>query len=152
MNEPRRSIVSILDDLGIDARQVSAVMIGLPETDSPDFGAVEAYETVTGPGDLPPTLRAQLGIVVAPLDYMPRANAEQLLSRLRDVHCDKVLLVDGASGWSPDALRSLGYLEVKRPSDGARCYMFDPDTFNQPREWNNSSDWANPENFQKYRW
>jgi hypothetical protein len=152
MNEPLPSIVSILDDLRIDARQISAVTIGLPETDTPDFGTVDAYETLSGPGDLPRPLRAQLGIVVTPLEYMPRSKAEQLLSRLRDVHCEKVLLLDTESGWSPDILRSLGYLEVKRPSARGRCYMFDPDIFNQPREWNNSTDWANPENFRRYRW
>lgn len=152
MNESQRSIVSILDDLQIDARQVTAVTIGLPETDAPDFSAVDAYEIVSGPGDLPHTLRAQLGIVVTPLDYMPRTTAEQLLSRLRDVHCEKVLLVDPGSGWSPDVLRSLGYLEVNRLSDTRRCYLFDPDLFNQPRDWNSPADWANPENFQKFRW
>jgi hypothetical protein len=152
MNESWSSILSILDNLGINARNVSVMTIGLPETELPDFAGVDAYETVSGPSDLPRPLRAQLGIVVTPLDYMPRTSAEQLLSRLRDVHCEKVLLVDTRPGWSPDVLRSLGYLEVKRPSNAGRCYLFDPDMFNQPREWNTSTDWANPENFRKYRW
>jgi hypothetical protein len=142
----------MLDELRIDARHTSVLTIGMSEAESAAIGAANAYETVSGPGDLPQTLRAQLGIVVAPLDYMPRKNAEQLLSRLRDVHCDKVLLVDTGSAWNPGTLRSLGYLEVKHPSIDGCCYMFDPDIFNQPREWNNSSDWANPENFRKYRW
>lgn len=152
MNESWSSIVSILDDLRINARNVSVMAIGLPDTRLTDFGDVEAYETVSGPNDLPQALRVELGIVVEPLDYMPRTSAEQLLSRLRDVHCEKVLLVDKGSGWSPDDLRSLGYLEVKCSSGAARCYLFDPELFNQPREWNNPSDWANPENFRKYRW
>ena len=152
MNEPRPSITPILDDLGIDARNISIVTIGIPEPEAPAVGEVDAYETLTGPGDLPQTLRAQLGIVVAPLEYMPHTNAIQLLSRLRDVHCKRVLLVDTGSGFSTDALRSLGYLELRGPSIDGRCYMFDPDVFNEPREWNNPSDWANPENFRKYRW
>ncbi len=154
MNELLPSIVPILDDLGIDAGQISAVTIGLSGAgaDASEFRAIDAYETISGPADLPQTLRAQLGIVVSPLEYMPRRNAEQLLSRLRDVHCEKVLLVDSGSGWSPDGLRSLGYLEVKCRSNAGRCYIFDPDIVNQPRDWNNPSDWANPENFRKYRW
>jgi hypothetical protein len=68
------------------------------------------------------------------------------------VHCEKVLLLDTGAAWSPDELRSLGYLEVKCAQAGGRCYLFDPDVFDQPREWNNPSDWANPENFRKYRW
>lgn len=152
MNESWSSIASILGDLGIDARNISVMAIGLPDTEPPDFVAAHVYETVSSPDDLPQALRTQLGIVVTPLDYMPHTNAEQLLSRLRDVHCEKVLLVDEGSGWNPDALRSLGYLGVERSPGSARCYLFDPDMFNQEREWNNPSDWANPHNFRKYRW
>ena len=152
MNNSRLSITSILDELSIDARNASILTIGIPRAEAPDVGTMDVYETVSGPSDLPQTLRAQLGIVVAPLDYMPRTRAVQLLSRLRDVHCERVLLVDTGSGWSPDALRSLGFQEVKCPSTDGRCYLFDPDMFSQPREWNNPSDWANPENFRKYRW
>ena len=152
MNDSRPSIAAVLNGLSIDVRNASVLTIGIPEAEAPDVGKADVYETLSGPGDLPQSLKAQLGIVVAPLEYMPRKNAEQLLSRLRDVHCDRVLLVDTASGWEPDALRSLGYLEVKHPTVVGRCYLFDPDTFNQPREWNNPSDWANPENFGKYRW
>jgi hypothetical protein len=152
MNELGPIIESILDDLGVDAPSASLVTIGLADTDMPEVGAVDAYEVLSGPGDLPHALRAQLGIVVAPLDHMQQAKAEQLLSRLRDVHCERVVFIDTASAWSADVLRSLGYLELKRPPIGGRCYLYDPDLFNQPRDWNNPSDWANPENFGKYRW
>ena len=145
-------IASILDDLGVDAPNASLVTIGLAEADMPEVGSVEAYEVISAPGDLPHALRAQLGIVVAQLDHIQHATADQLLSRLRDVHCERVVFLDTASVWSPDVLRSLGYLELKRPSIDGRCYLYDPDLFNQPRDWNNSSDWANPENFGKYRW
>jgi hypothetical protein len=152
MNESQPAIASILGDLGIDTQNSSLLTIGVADTDSPDIQAGYAYETLSGPDDLPQDLRTQLGIVVAPLDYMPLRNAEQLLSRLRDVHCEKVLLIDTGSAWSPDVLRSLGYLEVERSSIEGRCYLFDPEDFNQPREWNNPTDWANPGNFRKYRW
>ena len=145
-------IVSVLDDLEIDARKTSMVTIGNAEFGDSRPPAVKTYETVSGPDDLPQDLRAELGIVVAPLDFMPRAGAEQLLARLRDVHCDKVLLLDAGNHWTPETLRPLGYLETECPSVAGRCYLYDPDVFNQPREWNNSSDWANPGNFRKYRW
>jgi hypothetical protein len=152
MEEKAPNIASILDHLEIEACSTSILAIGIPGTEIPDAGELDAYETLTGPGDLPQALRAQLGIVIAPLEYMPRTNAEQLLSRLRDVHCDRVLLVDTGSGFCADALRALGYLEIRHPSADGCCYLFDPDMFSQPREWNNPSDWANPENFRKYRW
>jgi hypothetical protein len=152
MNELGPIIASILDDLGVDAPGASLVTIGLAEADIPEVGAVQSYEARSGPQDLPHALRVQLGIVVAPLDHMQQATAEQLLSRLRDVHCERVVFFDTASAWSPDVLRSLGYLELKRPSIAGRCYLYDPDLFSQPRDWNNPSNWANPENFEKYRW
>ena len=152
MNEPAAMIESVLYDLEIDALTTSMVTIGNAEFGSSEPPAVHAFETVSGPDDLPRGLRAELGIVVAPLDFMPRTGAEQLLSRLRDIHCDKVLLLDTEGHWTPEVLRPLGYLEAKCPSVAGRCYLYDPELFNQPREWNNSSDWANPGNFRKYRW
>ena len=152
MNEQVPGIASILDDLGIDARNASLLIIGLGKAEVPEIENVHAYEALSRPDDLPGTLRVQLGIVVAPLASMSRKDSEQLLSRLRDVHCEKVLLLDLGAGWTPDDLRALGFLEVERQPVDGRCYLFDPDLFNQPREWNNPTDWANPENFRKFRW
>lgn len=152
MTRKAPSIASIIEDLGLDGRHISTIVIGLATEEVPEVEVAQAYETLSGPNELPQTLRAALGIVVAPLDYLSRTRSEQLLSRLRDIHCEKVLLIDTACGWRPEELRSLGFLELKRPSRDGRCYLFDPGAFNEPREWNNPSDWANPENFRKYRW
>ena len=152
MNQPVPGIASILDDLGLVQRSTSLVTIGSADITVPQADVVKAYDVLSGPDDLPKTLRAALGIVVSPLDFMARRAAEQLLSRLRDIHCEKVVLIDTKHGWTPEELRALGYLEVGQARADRRCYLFDPDAFNQPREWNNSSNWANPENFRKYRW
>jgi len=152
MDQDVPGIASLLDDLGLVNRDSSLMTIGATAAAVPGADIVHACDSLSGPDDLPKTLRVTLGVVVAPLDFMTRRNAEQLLSRLRDVHCEKVLLVDTDGGWSPEELRPLGYLETAEPRDGVRCYLFDPDAFNQPREWNDPRDWANPENFRKYRW
>ena len=152
MNQPVPGIASILDDLGLVYGDTSLVTIGSADITVPHADIVEAYDALSGPDDLPKTLRVALGIVVSPLDFMVRSAAEQLLSRLRDIHCEKVVLIDTSGGWTPEELRALGYLEVGQPTADLRCYLFDPDAFNQPREWNNPSDWANPQNFRKYRW
>ena len=152
MNQPAAGIASILGELGLVTRGLSLITIGAADAGVPDAGMVRAYETLSGPEDLPMTLKVALGIVVTPLDFMTRRRAEQLLSRLRDVHCKKVLLVDTSDEWKPEELRPLGYLEAGQSSTDVRCYLYDPDAFNQPREWNNPTDWANPENFRKYRW
>lgn len=152
MNTQPPGIASILDNFGIDVQRVSLVAIGAGATELSGIEAGHTFETLSGPDELPDTLKVRLGIVVAPLDAMTRRDTEQLLSRLRDVHCEKVLLVDTDGGWGRDELRALGYLEAEKAQIDGRCYLFDPELFNQPREWNNPSDWANPENFRKYRW
>ncbi len=145
-------IASILEDLGFGERNPSLVVVGMTDSEVPGVGIEQTYESLSGADELPQSLKVELGIVVAPLEFMSRSSAEQLLSRLRDVHCDKVLLVDTGGGWKPDELRSLGFLAAQLPSIEGSCYLFDPDVFNQPRDWNNPSDWANPQNFRKYRW
>ncbi len=152
MNQPVPGIASLLDELGLVTPDLTLVIIGAADALVPGADIVHACETLSGPDELPKTLKVTLGIVVAPHQFMTRRNAEQLLSRLRDVHCEKVLLVDTGGGWKPEDLRPLGYLETAELRAGLRCYVFDPDAFNQPREWNNPRDWANPQNFRKYRW
>lgn len=152
MSQRSPGITSLLEQLGVVDRDPSVLAIGIADDEIQGISAVGVYETLSGPGELPATLRVQLGIVRAPLDFMPRKEAEQLLSRLRDVHCERVLLIDIGSRWNPDELRSLGYLDMGHPPEEGTCYVFDPDLFNEPRDWNNARDWANPENFQKYRW
>ncbi len=148
----RPGIASLLDDLGIAASEFSLLTIGMDRAEMPGIKELHAYEALAGPDELPQTLRVDLAIVMTPLRHLSQRDTEQLLSRLRDVHCKKVLLLDTGARWSPDELRALGYLEVTAPQTDGRCYLFDPDLFNQPREWNNPSNWANPENFRKYRW
>ena len=152
MNWQAPHIASLLEELGFLEQKPSLMAIGIADPELSGVVVTQAYESLSGPNELPHSLRVDLGIVVTPLNFMSRRNAEQLLARLRDVHCDKILLLDTDRGWKPEALRALGFLEVKRPSTNGRCYLFDPEMFNQPREWNNPSNWANPEHFRKYRW
>lgn len=152
MNRQTSGIASLIDGLGLVAEDISLATIGIATDDVPEVRDLHAYEVLPGLDELPQSLRVQLGIVVASLDSNSQEETEQVLSRLRDVHCERVLLLDIAAEWSPAELRSLGYLETECPSIDGRCYLFDPNLFNQPREWNNPSDWANPGNFRKYRW
>ncbi|MCK5325235.1 MAG: hypothetical protein KAJ57_04480 [Woeseiaceae bacterium] len=142
----------ILDAFGLDVRGLEILSIVSPSQDFPGAAAVHELKELRHADGIPQTLRADLGIVVGQLETMTRFEGMQLLSRLRDIHCTRVLLVYEGNEWSRDELLALGYLESKRPSGDGRCYLFDPDLFNQPRDWNNPSNWANPENFRKYRW
>lgn len=150
--QPLPTFPSILEELAAADRDVSVLTVGVADDEIPGIRPVQSHGTLTRPDEIPATLKVEFAIVRSPLAEMARQDTEQLLSRLRDVHSEKVLLLDTGNEWTADELRSLGYLELDHPPAGARCYLFDPDLFNEPREWNNASDWANPENFRKYRW
>jgi hypothetical protein len=111
-------------------------------TDNPVVAVVDVDDLAGLASDV----RADVAIVVA-----ARKDHEAGLARLRDVHCDRILLVPAVeAGWTPTELRSLGFIEFR--SEGETLWLFDPAKSNPPREWNNPRNWANPENFDKFRW
>ena len=96
--------------------------------------------------------RADLSIVFDQLEHMEKTEAVYLLSRLRDLHSNRVLLHCADQTHSKQELMALGFIEQERPSSGGRLFLFDRDLFFQRRDWNTPDKWANPENFKKYRW
>ena len=102
MNEQVPGIASILDDLGIDACNISVLAIGLSKAEVPEIEGAHAYEALSGPEDLPETLRVQLGIVVLPLASMPQ--------RTRSSSClacgTSIAKRSCCSTWAPHGLRT----------------------------------------------
>ena len=101
-------------------------------------------------------VRVNIAVVVGQLERMSKHDGTHLLSRLRDLISQRVLLVLRGADWPSDDLLALGYLQIKsknkRSSSDERLFLFDPDQFHEPRIWNNTTNWANPENFNRYRW
>ena len=110
------------------------------------LGRLESYS------EIPDEIRADVTVVVDQLEHMNKDAGAHLLSRLRDVHSRRVLLILTDDDWSREELLALGYLQIERPSQDERLFLHDPAQFHEPREWNNPSDWAHPENFKKRRW
>lgn len=150
------AIRKLLSDLGItdagasclvvscdsDASSVSAAEIGVAE--------VRCLAGVASVADLDGLDRYSLAIVVGQLGDMQKGDLVHLLARLRDRYAERVILRGESSILSSSELMALGFVRFRRA--GARFYVYDPDTYFEPREWNNSRHWANPENFRKYRW
>jgi hypothetical protein len=82
------------------------------------------------------------------------AVAEALIGRLKNLHTDRfVLLVDPAkSRLGHDALLALALAPFEHLDDGRVAWRYDIDLYNPERRWNNPEDWANPQNFGKFRW
>ncbi len=150
------AIRKLLSDLGItdagasclvlsydsDASSISAKEIGVAEVRC--LGGVASVADLDGLG------RYSLAIVVGQPGQMRKRDVVHLLARLRDRYAERVALREESSNLSSSELMALGFVRFRRAS--GRFYVYDPDTYFEPREWNNSRQWANPENFRKYRW
>ncbi len=112
----------------------------------------EGHAILTGPAPFSSVLeldfetRYDLALV-----FDPAPNHAPAISRLRDLGCRRVLILGHDPAWTTNDLRALGFLPVDAYGDRS-AFLHDSDLLNQPREWNNSKHWANPENFDKYRW
>jgi hypothetical protein len=93
--------------------------------------------------------------VVAQLTEVHDAErARVILGRLKNLHTDRFLLfADPArSCLDRDALLSLALAPLARLEDGRVAWLYDIDRYNPERDWNTPADWANPENFDRFRW
>ena len=101
-------------------------------------------------------IRVDIAVVVDQVECMSKTDGMHLLSKLRDLTSNRVLLLLYSDDWTSGELLALGFQEIqqqaKRPSIDGRLYLFDPNDFHESREWNNTANWANPENFNKFRW
>jgi hypothetical protein len=97
--------------------------------------------------DLPAERTWTVAILFDQLDHLGEPP-EHLLAALRDRMARRVVVLDHTL--PPTDFIALGFeLLPGAPGEG---YLFDPDSPARRREWNNPDHWANPENFDKYRW
>ena len=96
--------------------------------------------------------RFDLAIVAGfPRDCREERAASALLAKLRDRFAPRVLVVDDDRVLSLADYLALGFEGRERDGE-SRCFIHDPDSPSHRREWNDARHWANPENFDKYRW
>jgi len=107
--------------------------------------------------------RFDLVFVSHVLERMPKPKAEQLIARLRDLHCDRLIIVmpigtdwsDHVSHWQQTDLLGLGFsllAEFHSNDHLVHIYAFDIASYKTTPEWLSSKYWANPEIFNKYWW
>lgn len=83
--------------------------------------------------------------------------AEQALARLRDLYCQRVILLTptrGPGGWNPATLRALGFVRLAAGGgEGAwALFGFDLYDYKSTPDWLNPRFWAHPELWDRYRW
>jgi hypothetical protein len=151
-------IDEILRQLGLVESRQRVLLVGavFEDKDIPHNHDIIQVGHVGSASEISDEIRVDIAVVVDQVECMSKTNGMHLLSKLRDLTSTRVLLLLSCDNWTSGELLALGFQEIqqqaKRPSNDGRLYLFDPNDFHESREWNNTVNWANPENFNKFRW
>ncbi len=103
--------------------------------------------------------RFDLIMVVGYLEALDKKVAMQHLAQFRNIHGSKIWVqINKSSALSFNDFIGLGFKRLTINNEGdaldeAYSYFgFDLASYNHKRSWNNSKYWANPENWNKFRW
>ncbi len=98
--------------------------------------------------------RYDLAIVANCLEHLDNKAGVELLGRLRNLISPHIWLLIQNKHWQANDLLGLGFrLQHSFTGDtNLQSYTYNLSSYNFKRQWNNSSRWANPENWGKYWW
>lgn len=162
MNDGRRAVAACGFCLRQSAAEVDRLnpgarllLIGAPPDglEVPSTLECDRIATADGPDDLERCGRYELAVVLALGPRAGRTAATRLLARLRDVHALRALVcARGLPGLGFAEMLALGFERHVSGDGDAAVYLYDRDRYNESREWNSPENWANPDNFERYRW
>jgi len=121
-----------------------------PETDA----EVTRLAVADAAAELATLGRFDFAIVSGLVEQLDAPHAEVVIGRLKNLHTDQfMLLADPARAClGHDALLALALAPFEQLDDGRVAWRYDIDRYNPERPWNNPEDWANPQNFERFRW
>ncbi|ENV60241.1 DUF6231 family protein [Acinetobacter soli] len=147
-------ITSMLDDLSSEQPIHTALCIG--QNIDQNSAIQWHYFSVNAFLSLPFTQRYDLGFVVfdtAEMQNISETEKAQVLVRLRDLMAKRIVVVSKRQ--DEKLLRSLGFTQLidktLHDADFA-LWQFNILTYKHVPDWFNSKFWANPENWDKFRW
>ena len=150
-------ITSMLDDLSKEQPVHTAICIGQNlEQYNLNQSIQLSYFSVSDFLNLPFTQRYDLGFVLFDTEEMQDINQTQkaqLLVKLRDLMAKRIVVVSKLD--DEKLLRSLGFTQLidKTTHDSNfALWQFNILTYKHVPDWFNSKFWANPENWNKFRW
>ena len=107
-------------------------------------------------------------LIAGQLENMDRLSGQTLVGNIRNRYCDHICLwLDrklAGKAWTDTDLYAMGFTDqhlLLEPSPQCRVttntgllslYTYSISDYNHKRQWNNPGHWANPQNFNKYRW
>ena len=149
-------ITSMLDDLSNEQPIQTALCLGQNLSQDHQHSIQWSYFSVTEYLKLPFTQRYDLGFVLLNTHEFAEINEQQtvqMLVKLRDLMAKRIVVVSQLQ--DEQMLRSLGFTQLidKTTHDqGFALWQFNILTYKHVPDWFNSKFWANPENWNKFRW
>jgi hypothetical protein len=119
-------------------------------------GAVSARLTwrcdVQSAAQLEDLERFPVALVIDQIPHMPAQSAVHMLAQLRDRYAERIIVSNEEETLDSQQLLALGFIRREVEPTCGNIYLHDPAEFYERRAWNDSRDWANPENFNRFRW
>ena len=150
-------ITSMLDDLSNEQPIQTALCIGQNLAQYDNNQSIQwHYFSVTEFLNLPFTQRYDVGLVLLDsqeLLAISNTQKSQLLVKLRDLMAKRIVVVSQLQ--DEKLLRSLGFTQLIDKTLHDRdfaLWQFNILTYKHVPDWFNSKFWANPENWNKFRW
>ncbi|TCM61903.1 hypothetical protein EC844_12657 [Acinetobacter calcoaceticus] len=152
-------ITAMLDDLSQQQPIATAICIGPNMAELQSDTAIQwTYFNASAFLNLPFSQRYDLAVVIFnPVDLQALSHAEQtqLLVKLRDLWAKRIVVL--AHDVDASLLRALGFnhFNVSSADMNARditLWQFNILNYKHVPDWLNAKYWANPENWDKYRW
>lgn len=80
--------------------------------------------------------------------------SESQVGTIKNLLSQKIIIFSiPKDGIKESTMIKLGFqVELEDSSNKLLCFSYNLKTYNNKRSWNNADGWANPENFDKYRW
>lgn len=149
-------ITSMLDDLSNEQPIQTALCLGKNLSQDHQHSIQWSYFNVTEYLKLPFTQRYDLGFVLLnTVEFVDVTEQQkvQVLVKLRDLMAKRIVVVSQLQ--DEQMLRSLGFTQLidKTTHDqDFALWQFNILTYKHVPDWFNSKFWANPENWNKFRW
>lgn len=98
-----------------------------------------------------------LAIITDLTETLPLQLGQQWLGYLRNLHAPHIILVSDPAqsqqqGWQFNDCLAMGLYHIAGTSDGLQVFSYAIENYQPKHDWLNSRYWANPENYDKYRW
>jgi hypothetical protein len=103
---------------------------------------------------LTPLPQIDVAIISGLTETMAKIDAQQWLGFLKNRYCQHIFILTNSKqgeAWALTDFLSLGFKRLSQIDD-AELYYYAIESYQPKRDWLNAKYWANPENYDKYRW